>query len=256
MRKRTLYWILAALFAASAIYAPFDDNRDSGLPLTIVTIIALVALAVGFAMAARKVDPEARFKKKPKSVTKMKSKPVKAKDLMVDNYTSIDLETTGFSPSDDRIVEIGAIRVRNGRPVKRYSQLINPQRPLPEEITRLNGLTDADLRNQPTVDQVLPDFIRFIGNDTLIGHNINEFDAAFLLANTTRLGMRHIGNKTIDTLPLDRALYPEEPKHRLVDIIRRFGIAQTESHRAADDALQTAQCYETMKTYMKANGIK
>ena len=89
MRKRTLYWILAALFAASAIYAPFDDNRDSGLPLTIVTIIALVALAVGFAMAARKVDPEARFKKKPKSVTKMKSKPVKAKDLMVDNYTSI-----------------------------------------------------------------------------------------------------------------------------------------------------------------------
>ena len=56
MRKRTLYWILAALFAASAIYAPFDDNRDSGLPLTIVTIIALVALAVGFAMAARKVD--------------------------------------------------------------------------------------------------------------------------------------------------------------------------------------------------------
>lgn len=76
MRKRTLYWILAALFAASAIYAPFDDNRDSGLPLTIVTIIALVALAVGFAMAARKVDPEARFKKKPKSVTKMKSKPV------------------------------------------------------------------------------------------------------------------------------------------------------------------------------------
>ena len=68
MRKRTLYWILAALFAASAIYAPFDDNRDSGLPLTIVTIIALVALAVGFAMAARKVDPEARFKKKPKSV--------------------------------------------------------------------------------------------------------------------------------------------------------------------------------------------
>ena len=66
MRKRTLYWILAALFAASAIYAPFDDNRDSGLPLTIVTIIALVALAVGFAMAARKVDPEARFKKKPK----------------------------------------------------------------------------------------------------------------------------------------------------------------------------------------------
>lgn len=125
MRKRTLYWILAALFAASAIYAPFDDNRDSGLPLTIVTIIALVALAVGFAMAARKVDPEARFKKKPKSVTKMKSKPVKAKDLMVDNYTSIDLETTGFSPSDDRIVEIGAIRVRNGRPVKRYSQLIN-----------------------------------------------------------------------------------------------------------------------------------
>ena len=98
MRKRTLYWILAALFAASAIYAPFDDNRDSGLPLTIVTIIALVALAVGFAMAARKVDPEARFKKKPKSVTKMKSKPVKAKDLMVDNYTSIDLETTGFSP--------------------------------------------------------------------------------------------------------------------------------------------------------------
>lgn len=193
MRKRTLYWILAALFAASAIYAPFDDNRDSGLPLTIVTIIALVALAVGFAMAARKVDPEARFKKKPKSVTKMKSKPVKAKDLMVDNYASIDLETTGFSPSDDRIVEIGAIRVRNGRPVKRYSQLVNPQRPLPEEITRLNGLTDADLRNQPTVDQVLPDFIRFIGNDTLIGHNINEFDAAFLLANTTRLGMRHIG---------------------------------------------------------------
>ena len=85
--RRITYWILAALFAVRHLCTIRRVNRDSGLPLTIVTTTPFVALAVGFAMA-RKARPEARFKKKkPKSVTKMKSKPVKAKDLMVDNYT-------------------------------------------------------------------------------------------------------------------------------------------------------------------------
>ena len=243
MKKRTLWIVLMVLFAASALYSitTIAEDGPSGL-------IGCVALSIIFGILAKRTDPDARFK--------TRGRKPKQGSIICGDYTAVDLETTGFSPAKDRIIEFGAVRVRNGKPVKTYSLLINPEREIPAAVTRLTGIDDTDVNGQPTEAQALPEFLKFIGNDVLVGHNINEFDAAFLLANTTRLGMRHIGNKTIDTLPLDRALYPEEPKHRLVDIIRRFGIAQTESHRAADDALQTAQCYETMKAYMKANGIK
>lgn len=168
-----------------------------------------------------------------------------------DDYTAVDLETTGFSESADRIIEFGAVRVRHGRPVATFRQLVNPGRPVPKEVASLTGIGDADLAEQPMAESAMPEFIKFIGSDVLVGHNINLFDSKFIAETASRIHLPIPHNPTVDTLEFSRALFPDEPHHRLVDLIRRFGIAQTESHRAAADALQTAQCYEYMKRYVR-----
>lgn len=194
-------------------------------------------------MECSELETKARFMKQPET-------------LIVNDYTSIDLETTGFSESQDRIIELGAVRIRKGKPVLKYKQLVNPGRKLDAEITKLTGITDEELADQPTIETALPNFLKFIANDTLIGHNIDAFDSEFIATNTARLRIPKIMNNTVDTLALSKVLYPEQSKHRLVDLIRRFNIGQTEAHRAADDALQTAQCYEKMKLFMKSTGTK
>lgn len=160
-------------------------------------------------------------------------------------YTSIDLETTGLSPKSDRIIELGAVRVRNGKPVAVYSQLVDPQTMLSSKITSLTGITDSMLKGMPSIESELPKFLEFIGGDMLVGHNI-RFDLSFLNNNASRLGLTFSPAAYRDTMKMSQDLYPQMPRHRLVDLIRQFGISDTENHRAADDALQTAQCYEVM----------
>ena len=243
MKKRTLWIVLTVLFAASALYSitTIAEDGPSGL-------IGCVALSIIFGILAKRTDPDARFK--------TRGKKPKQGSIICGDYTAVDLETTGFSPAKDRIIEFGAVRVRNGKPVKTYSMLINPEREIPTAVTRLTGIDDTDVNGQPTEAQALPEFLKFIGNDVLVGHNINEFDAPFIASAATRLGLHIPANNTIDTLILSRAIFPNEKRHRLVDLIRRFGIAQVETHRPADDALQTAQCYEYIKNYIKQNHIK
>lgn len=171
-----------------------------------------------------------------------------------DDYVCVDLETTGLDPTSCQIIEIGAVKMESGVEVSRFSQLINPGEPIDPFITKLTGITNDMLRGQPEIEEILPKFLDWVGDSLIVGHNVN-FDVNFLYDNTERTAGHPFSNDFVDTMRLSRKLYPEERHHRLVDLIRRFGIADSEEHRALSDALQTARCYEYIKQIVEAKGI-
>lgn len=238
MRKKTLWAILMVLFAASAVFGPFVGDKPNGIGETIVGIVGCVLLSALFWWQWKKADPDARF-----------GKGVRAGGVtngIPSDYVAIDIETTGLSPQRDNIIELGAVRVRHGKPTEQFSQLIYPGMPLPAKITGITGITDADLAGKPDLRAVLPAFLSFVGNDVVVGHNL-RFDLGFINAAASSIGMAGVSNPTVDTLPLAQATWPELPNHKLETLIRHLGIADKEAHRGADDALRTAQVLEAIR---------
>lgn len=234
MKKKTLWLILAVFSAFGAIVGPFASiGGDMGVGEVVQGTIGCAALAVVFYILWKKADPAARFQRRKKNV-------------LPSAYVSIDIETTGLSPQRDNIIELGAVKIVNGKPREQFSQLIYPGMPIPALITQLTGITDADLQGQPDLRAVLPAFAAFIGKNPIIGHNLG-FDIGFINAVLAAAGTKPLGNPTVDTLPLARQAYPSLPNHKLETIIQALGIADKEAHRATDDALRTAQVYETIR---------
>ncbi len=163
-----------------------------------------------------------------------------------DTYTALDLETTGLDSHADMIIEIGAIRIRNGDEIERYHQLVNPGRPIPPAVTDITGITDDMVADQPAVEEVLPAFVSWLSDDLILGYNVN-FDVNFLYDASVRITGNPVTNDFLDTMRLARYLYPEEKRNRLIDLVNRFGIDETQTHRALDDAEQTIACYEFMR---------
>ncbi|MFH1037141.1 MAG: 3'-5' exonuclease [PVC group bacterium] len=154
------------------------------------------------------------------------------------NYVAFDLETTGKTPGSDEIIEIGAVRIHNGRLGKEFSALVKPSRPLSAGISQLTGITYDDLKDAPPLEEVLPAFLTFIGDDTLIAHNI-DFDYPFLShASRKHLGKR-LNNETYCTLVQARARMPGQ-SHRLGAVAQALGIEQKDWHRATADARTAA----------------
>lgn len=170
------------------------------------------------------------------------------------DYVALDLETTGYDPRWDNIIEIGAIKVRNGQPVDRYEQLLNPGCHIPDIVTEIHGITDDMVKDAPTLTDILPGFLDWMGDGLILGHNIN-FDINFLYDNAEDILDRTVRNDFIDTLRLARYLYLEERHNRLGDLILRFDIADTQKHRALADVEQTIACYRWMIRYMNEHGI-
>ena len=133
------------------------------------------------------------------------------------------------------------------KPVDTYQQLVNPMRNLNPFITQLTGITPDMLEPAPTLDTVLPDFLRWCGDDAMIGHNIMQFDIKFIDLAAQRILHHAVPNRIIDTLQMSRSMYPQYNRHRLVDLIQRFDIADVEEHRALSDAEQTQMCFEYMR---------
>lgn len=111
---------------------------------------------------------------------------------------SIDIETTGLG-SDARIIELGAVRIRHGRKVAEYSQLVNPEVPIPSKVTQITGITDRDVRRQPTISKALPRFLAFCGKDMLLGHNIERFDLPIIAKGAERVGVTMPYVEFVDT---------------------------------------------------------
>lgn len=154
------------------------------------------------------------------------------------SFVVVDTETTGSGP-DDRIIELAAVRVRGGRLVDRFATLINPGRSVPPFITRLTGITTAMLLGRPTADEVLPDFLDFLGDGVLVAHNL-AFDRKMLEAELRRINLPWPGNPALCTLRLARRLLPGLPAKGLDGLIRFYQIPVENRHRALGDAEATA----------------
>ena len=155
-------------------------------------------------------------------------------------FVVVDLETTGGSPGDDAITEIGAVKLRGGECLGTFSTLVNPGREIPPTITFLTGITHAMVVTAPKIDSVLPAFLEFAGSDSVIvGHNI-RFDLAFLDSAIRRHGYARLSQPSVDTCGLARRLVRDEvPNCKLSTLAERFRLGHRPTHRALDDALAT-----------------
>lgn len=166
-------------------------------------------------------------------------------DLLSD-YIVFDIETTGLDSSYDEVIEIGAIKVKNNKIVSKFNSLVKPKNEMDEYITELTGITNEMVKDAPTIEEILPDFMNYIGNDILIGHNVN-FDINFIYDNLYRNKFDVLTNDFIDTMRISRKLLPELPHHRLIDLAKYFKIDSTNNHRSLKDCEITMNVYENLK---------
>lgn len=155
-------------------------------------------------------------------------------------FTAFDTETTGLDPRQNRIIEIGAVKFDTTGIIARFSVLINPERPMPEEASRINGITDSMLEEKPVAAEVLPDFLSFIGDTILVAHNA-PFDISFMNEELSRIISNPLSNRVVDTRILAKEVFPGLPRYALQDLAKHFGIEAKDAHRAEDDA---RVCYE------------
>lgn len=173
------------------------------------------------------------------------------------SYTVIDTETTGLNPSEgDEIIAIGAVRIVNGRILKReiFDCLINPHRPISEASVAVHGITPEMLRGMPDPASVLPQFHRFVEDTVIVGHNV-AFDMRFLNLKEARLGIQFT-NHVLDTLLLTYVVHPNQEEQSLEAIAARLGIAVTGRHTALGDALTTAEIFLALIPLLAEQGIR
>lgn len=163
-----------------------------------------------------------------------------------DNYTVIDIETTGLDSSLDDILEISAVKVRNNTIADSFSSLVHYAEELPEFIIELTGITNDMVKDAPSLDIVLNNFYNFIGNDILIGHNVN-FDINFLYDNLKKNANKYLSNDFVDTLRLARKVIKELDHHRLSDLLSYYKIDNSNQHRALADCNYTFEIYNNLK---------
>ena len=155
-------------------------------------------------------------------------------------FCVLDLETTGGSPTDDAICEIGAVKVRGGECIGTFHSFVDPRREIPPVITVLTGLTTAMVRPAPVIEAVLPSLLEFIGDAVFVGHNV-RFDKGFLDAALVRTDRPRLANAVVDTCALARRLVRDEvPNCKLGTLADRLRLDHRPTHRALDDALATA----------------
>lgn len=168
-------------------------------------------------------------------------------------YVVFDIETTGLSPTNNRIIEIGAVRIKDGKIQDTFSEFVNPEVPIPYTITKLTSITDAMVQNAPTIEVILPKFLEYIGDASVVAHNA-AFDTGFIRENAKRLGLL-FDSTIVDTMTLAHILLPELGKYTLDRLCKQFGVVNEHHHRACDDAAATAEIFVKMIKMIKEKGI-
>ncbi|MBO5136338.1 MAG: PolC-type DNA polymerase III [Clostridia bacterium] len=158
-----------------------------------------------------------------------------------ETYIVFDIETTGLDCETEKITEIGAVKVENGKITDKFGELINPEKEIPLNITELTGITNEMVADKENISVILPKFLEFCGHSTVVAHNA-KFDTGFIGKNCRDLGLR-FSNKVMDTIALSKELFPEERKHNLDALVNRLGVVLDNHHRAVDDATATAECF-------------
>ena len=155
------------------------------------------------------------------------------------SYCMIDLETTGYSPLWDEIIEVAAMKIIDGKETARFHSLVKPSwDKIPDFITQLTGINNEMLIDAPRIDTVISQFDEFLGDSTIIGYNVS-FDVNFLYdAYVTHLG-KPLRNNYVDCMRMARRLYPEMEHHRLCDITEKLNVVNDKAHRAMSDVEAT-----------------
>lgn len=171
-------------------------------------------------------------------------------DNIVTDYVVIDLETTGLNPKVDKIIEIGAAKIRNGNVVETFDTYINPGMSLSEKVSELTGIKDEDLLNAPLIGEVLEKIMDFTEGEILLGHNL-IFDYSFLKKAAVNHKLQY-ERKGIDTLRIARRFVTESESKRLGDLCSLYNI-ELKAHRALNDALATHELYQILMAKYSQN---
>ncbi|MDK2050936.1 3'-5' exonuclease [Aliarcobacter butzleri] len=168
------------------------------------------------------------------------------KKTIKSSFIVIDIETTGLHSIRDEIIEIGAIKIENINSTqhKTFQAFIKPKKAIPEFITNINGITNEMVENADSIEEVLEEFLDFIEDYPLVGHNI-DFDIKFLNNKIKKAKLDFNNKELIDTLPLSRRAFPKSYNHKLQTLVRYIGINTNGSHRALEDSKATLFVYTT-----------
>ncbi|MCR5798061.1 MAG: PolC-type DNA polymerase III [Eubacterium sp.] len=176
----------------------------------------------------------------------------KSQSLM-DEFVVFDLETTGFSEANDKIIEIGAVKIKNGKIVSRFSEFVNPEINIPDHITKLTSITEDMVKDAETIETMLPKFLEFIGDAVLVAHNAG-FDHGFIVEKAKQQGI-DTDFTVVDTVNVARYLIPDLGKATLDNVAKKLKVSLGHHHRAVDDAEATAGIFEKMISMLGDMGI-
>ena len=179
----------------------------------------------------------------------------KDKKIDEEEFVVFDIETTGLNSHTNKIIEIGAVKIKAGRIIDRYSQLINPGISIPYYITEITSITNEQVANQPKIDEVIGKFVEFIGDAVLVAHNA-PFDMGFIKRDIKEYLNIDLENSVIDTLQMARDLFPDFKKYGLGDLNKSLGLALEKHHRAVDDSQATANMFIIFLEKYKEKGIE
>ena len=171
-----------------------------------------------------------------------------------DSYVVFDIETTGFSPLKNKIIEIGAVKVVDGAITERFSTFVNPDVPIPFDIEKLTGINDAMVLPYPPIDVILPQFLEFVGDSALVAHNAG-FDVGFISHYAEEQGLP-FQPTVLDTVSLARLLLPNLNRFKLDTVAKALNISLENHHRAVDDAEATAEIFAAFVKMLRDRDIE
>lgn len=162
----------------------------------------------------------------------------------ISNYIIIDTETTGINPYKDEIIEFGAIKVIDNKIVETFCQLVKPRKPISQQITNINNITNEMVFNAPSINRVLPQFLNFCQDFILIGHNV-DFDTQMISIACQRFNLP-FQNKVIDTCFLSKQIFPKLTNHKLETLTNHLHILNRQAHRALSDCFATNELFQIL----------
>ncbi len=169
-------------------------------------------------------------------------------DELPENYTVIDIETTGLSPIVNEIIQLSALKIRNDKIVDSFTSFVKPSGRISSFISSLTGITNDMVANAPQINDVLNDYIDFIGNDIIVGHNVH-FDINFIHSKRIKYFNQGLSNNYVDTCRMSRKICPIN-SHKLDNVARYYNVDSTGHHRADNDCKMTFEIYNYMKKDM------
>ena len=212
------------------------NHRRQSIGLRLLRALALMLIAVR-SPAAGGEAPAAE------AGAELRATPAASTPVAEVTFVAFDTETTGLSAQRERLVEIAAVKFRNGRVLAEKTWLINPGRPMPPAAEQVHHISDTMVRDKPDFKTVYPEFAQFIGDAVLLAHNA-RFDVAFVSAECTRHSLPPPPNPVLDTLPLFRRWFPQFASHSIASLSTNLNLTAGALHRAQSDTMSLVLIFE------------